>query len=162
MPVRIADAQPEHLADVAAIYAAEVQDSPATFDLVAPGVEHWQAHVDGPYELLVAITADELVTGYAKTGRFRDKAAYASTAETSVYVHRDHRGAGVGDALYTALLARLDAGPQRTAVAGITQPNAASMRLHARHGFAIVGTFHEVGVKDGRAWDVTWLERPLR
>ncbi len=161
MPVRIADAQPEQLAAIAAIYATEVEQSPATFDLDAPGPEYWQALIDGPHELLVAVTDDGTVAGYAKTGRFRDKAAYSTTAETTVYAHRDHRGAGVGDALYGALLGRLDAGPQRMAVAGITQPNESSMRLHARHGFTVVGTFHEVGVKDGRAWDVTWLERSL-
>ena len=49
----------------------------------------------------------------------------------------------------------------RLAVAGVTQPNEASDRLHRRHGFTEVGTFHGVGVKQGRAWDVLWLERPL-
>jgi phosphinothricin acetyltransferase len=43
----------------------------------------------------------------------------------------------------------------------VALPNEASERLHRAHGFAEVGTFHAVGVKLGRLWDVTWYERPL-
>ena len=95
------------------------------------------------------------------SGTFKVKPAYDTTVETSVYVHSGHRGAGVGDALYAGLFERLDATPLRLAVAGLTQPNEPSDRLHRRHGFTEVGTFHGVGVKLGRAWDVLWLERPL-
>jgi phosphinothricin acetyltransferase len=73
------------------------------------------------------------------------------------------QGRGVGHALYAALLERLEADDRRRlAVAGIALPNAASERLHLAHGFTPVGTFHSVGVKFGREWDVRWYERRLR
>ena len=50
----------------------------------------------------------------------------------------------------------------QVALAGITLPNEASVRLHARFGFSPVGVFHEVGRKFGRYWDVAWYEKPLR
>ncbi len=59
-------------------------------------------------ELLVAVEDGE-VLGFAKSGPFKDRPAYDTTRETSAYVHTDHRGKGVGNALYTELLRRLDA-----------------------------------------------------
>ena len=146
---------------MAAIYEAAVRDTSATFDLRAPDEAHWRAALSGPYELLVARDEAGTVAGYAKTGRFRDRAAYDTTVETSVYVAESHRSRGIGHLLYTALLARLAEGPQTMAIAGVTQPNEPSMRLHLAHGFTVVGTFREVGIKFGRAWDVTFLQRPV-
>jgi len=102
------------------------------------------------------------VVGFAKSGQFKDRPAYDTTRETSAYVHADHRGKGVGNALYTELLRRLDATEGlRLAVGGVTQPNPASEALHAAHGFTVVGTFEDVGEKLGKAWSVRWYQRPL-
>ena len=162
----VRDAVREDLPAIAAIYAAAADATPATFDLEGPPLAWWEATLAAcdpaaGHVLLVAVHGDELV-GYAKSGVFKEKAAYATTCETSVYVADDHRARGVGDALYRELLARLDASRARLAVAGVTEPNAASERLHLAHGFTEVGTFHGVGVKLGRAWDVRWYERRLR
>ncbi len=91
----------------------------------------------------------------------KEKPAYATTVETSVYVDGEHRGRRVGHALYAALLERLDASGLRLAVAGVALPNDASERLHRAHGFREIGVFEGVGVKHGRAWDVRWFQRPL-
>jgi phosphinothricin acetyltransferase len=104
----------------------------------------------------------ERVLGYAKSGEFRERPAYASTREVSVYVAENARRGGVGGALYGELLRRLEGRGLRLAVGGVTQPNAASDRLHLAHGFTEVGTFHAVGVKFGKPWDVRWYERPLK
>ena len=112
------------------------------------------------HHLMVA-TDGETVLGYARSGRHKEKPAYATTVETSVYVAGEHRGRRVGQALYAALLERLDASDRRLAVAGVALPNAASERLHRAHGFTEVGVFEGVGVKHGRAWDVRWFQRPL-
>jgi phosphinothricin acetyltransferase len=101
------------------------------------------------------------VLGYAKSGQFKERAAYSTTVETSVYVDEAARGEGVGTALYRALLERLEASDLRLAVAGVTEPNPASTRLHLALGFERVGTFDGVGVKFGRPWSVTWYQRPL-
>lgn len=111
---------------------------------------------------MLAALAGGRVVGYAKSGEFRERPAYASTREVSAYVAEECRGRGVGSALYSELLARLDGIGLRLAVGGVTQPNPASNALHLALGFTEVGTFHEVGVKDGQAWDVRWYERALR
>ena len=165
LPV-VRDAVRGDLPAIAAIYAAAAEDTPATFDLAGPPLSWWEKTLaacdPAAGQLLMVAQRDAELLGYAKSGRFKEKAAYATTCETSVYVAGEHRGAGVGDALYRELLARLDASGLRLAVAGVTEPNPVSERLHLAHGFTEVGTFRGVGVKLGRAWDVRWYQRPLR
>jgi phosphinothricin acetyltransferase len=160
----VVDARPEHLEAIAAIYAAAVE-TPVTFDLEPPPLERWRATLRSTdpvagNELIVALADDEVV-GYAKSGPHKERGGYATTRETSVYVHADHRGRGVGHALYGELLARLERAPVLLAVAGVTSPNPASERLHVAHGFTEVGVFRGVGLKFGRTWDVRWYQRPL-
>lgn len=155
----------EHLPAIAEVYAAAVL-TPATFDLDPKPFPWWERVLDevDPTTgrlLLVGLEGDR-VLGYAKSGEFKEKAAYASTREVSVYLAEDCRGRGVGAALYADLLARLDGIGLRLAVGGVTQPNPASNALHLSLGFTEVGTFDEVGVKLGRAWDVRWYQRRLR
>jgi L-amino acid N-acyltransferase YncA len=162
---RIADATAEHLDSIASIYDAVVADSPATFDLEPPPIEHWQRALAATdphagHFLLVALDGDA-VLGYALSTRFMERAAYDSTCLTSVYVAADARGRKVGTSLYRGLFERLDASPLSLAVAGITEPNEASTALHLAFGFERVGTFTDVGVKFGRPWSVTWYQRPL-
>ena len=71
-------------------------------------------------------------------------------------------GNGIGSRLYAALFDSLKDEDIERVVAGITLPNPASVRLHRRFGFRLVGTFHRVGRKFERFWDVSWFERPLR
>jgi phosphinothricin acetyltransferase len=160
--VTIRQARPADLPAVAAIYAAAAEETYATFDVAGHPVQWWEDVLgDGKHELVVAADGAE-VLGYARSARHKEKPAYSTTCETSVYVAEAARGRGVGHALYADLLARLEAGPRLLAVAGVAVPNDASERLHRAHGFSVVGTFHSVGVKFGREWDVTWYERPLR
>jgi phosphinothricin acetyltransferase len=160
------DATPEHLDQIAEIYAAVVRSSPATFDIDAPNVAWWREALErsdpeaGHY-LLAALDGEGTVLGYAKSGLHKLRAAYATTCETSLYVAEAARGRGVGAALYSALFERLDSSSLRLAVAGITQPNPASTALHLAFDFQLVGTFEGVGVKFGRPWSVTWYQRPL-
>jgi phosphinothricin acetyltransferase len=158
-------ATPADLRAVAAIYAYYVLAGPATFDLVPPPPERWQEvlahlHPAAGHHLLVA-RVDGDVVGWVKSGAHREKPAYATSVETSVYVAHGATGAGVGGALYRALFVLLPAAGIHRAYAGITQPNPASVALHRRHGFRHVGTFTQVGRKFGRWWDVAWYERPV-
>lgn len=151
------------MARVAAIYGHYVRTSHCTFDLRAPTVADWEQRFDdhvarGPYDLLVA-EHDGRIIGYAKTGEFRNKAAYASSVEVSVYRDHDAVISGVGTRLYGVLFA----GMRRVhrAYAGIALPNPASIALHERFGFTHVGTYGEVGRKFDRYWDVAWYERRI-
>jgi L-amino acid N-acyltransferase YncA len=165
--VEVVAAESHHLPEIAAIYAEEVRSSAATFDLEAPGLGYWarsleQVDPDAGHHLLAALDpGDGRVLGYAKSGRFRERAAYDTTCEVSIYLARDARGRGVAKALYARLFELLDASPLHLAVAGMTEPNPASHALPRAFGFERVGTFSGVGIKFGRAWDVTWYQRPL-
>jgi phosphinothricin acetyltransferase len=114
----------------------------------------------GPYRLVVAEAEGELL-GYACSHPWRPKAAYETSVETSVYCAHGASGRGLGTQLYAALFAALAGLDIHRAYAGITLPNAASERLHARYGFERLAVFSEVGRKQGRYWDVLWLEKKL-
>lgn len=109
----------------------------------------------------LAAEVDGRFAGYAKAGIWRERDAYARTAETGLYVADGLRGRGVGRALYAALLERLRAAGFRTVVAGVTLPNEASVRLHEAVGFRPVGVFHAVGHKFGAWHDVGFWELDL-
>ncbi len=99
----IVAAQPEHLDGIARIYRHYVETSPATFDLVDPDPAHWRQLLadtdpDVGYFFLVALDDDGDVVAYAYSRRFRDRAAYDTTCETSVYVDHAAHGRGIGKA----------------------------------------------------------------
>ena len=147
------------------IYNHYVVNTPITFDIEPYTVERraaWfeQFGTSGRYQLLVA-EADSVVIGYAGTTRFRVKAAYDPTVETTIYCAPEAAGKGIGTQLYSALFAALASEDIRRIVAGYTMPNPASAALHKRFGFNLVGVFPENGRKFGRYWDVAWLDRPL-
>jgi phosphinothricin acetyltransferase len=147
------------------IYNYYVIHTPITFDLepfsVAERCE-WFRHYSAsrPYRLLIAET-DGLVVGYVTSSRFRPKAAYETSVETSIYLAPEAMGRGVGTDLYSALFAALAEEDLHRAYAGVTLPNAASMALHRKFGFRSIGVYREVGRKFGKYWDVEWFEKPL-
>lgn len=147
----------------AAIYAPSVYGSATSFETVAPDAAEFARRiheVTRRYPWLVA--EDEgRVTGYAYGTQHRARAAYRWTTEVAVYVDAGHRGRGVGRSLYGALLSLLRRQGLRTAVAGITLPNQASIALHEACGFTHVGVFHRSGFKAGAWHDVGWWELDL-
>jgi L-amino acid N-acyltransferase YncA len=159
--MRIERATPAHADGIAAIYDEAARTTPATFDLQGHEPDWWAGVIAATdYPFFVALDGE--LIGFARAAQHKVKPAYGTTCETSVYVGASARGRGVGRALYDALLAELDAAPGLLlAVAGITEPNPVSVALHTACGFTPVGTFHNVGEKLGRTWDVTWYERPL-
>ena len=148
------------------IYNHYVINTTITFDLqpfTPDGRRAWfnEHSATGRHRLLVAAD-EEMVLGYATSSRWRPKAAYDTTVETSVYCRADALRRGVGTALYTALFDTLRSEDIYRIVAGVSLPNPGSITLHERFGFRQVGVFPGVGRKFGRFWDVCWLERPLR
>ena len=148
------------------IYNHYVANTAITFDLqpfTSDGRRAWfdEHAATGRHRLLVA--ADEgSVLGYATSSRWRPKAAYDTTVETSLYCRADAVGRGIGTALYTALFDALGAEDIHRIVAGVSLPNPASIALHERFAFRSVGVFPGVGRKFGKFWDVAWFERPLK
>ena len=160
--------RPAVVADLPAItdiYNHYIVHTPVTFDIEPVTVEQRRTWFDkfanaGPYRLLVAVEADD-VLGYAGTFRFREKAAYQTSVETTIYCRADATGRGIGARLYDALFDALKDEDVHRAYAGTTLPNDASLRLHRKCGFTEIGVYHEVGRKFDRYWDVMWWERPL-
>ena len=108
------------------------------------------------------VIADEhQVAGYAYATRWRVRHAYRYSVETTVYLAREHAGAGLGTRLVAELLARLRQGGYRLAIGGIALPNAASVALHEKMGFRRVAVFNEVGFKDGCWLDVGYWQYNL-
>lgn len=99
------------------------------------------------------------VVGYARSGVWRERAAYAWTAEIGLYVDHAARGRGLGTTLYDALLIELEQRGFRSAVAGITLPNEPSISLHRKLGFEHVGTFADAGWKHGAWHAVDWWQK---
>lgn len=145
------------------IYNHYVIHTPVTFDVEPYTVEErevWfnQFGDSGRYRIWVAEDSG-VVAGYACTMRFRPKAAYETTVETSIYCANDATGKGIGARLYAALFEALREEDIHRYVAGYTLPNPASAALHERFRFKRVGVFTENGRKFGRYWDVAWNER---
>lgn len=149
------------------LYNHYVRETPITFDTEPFAPEERRPWLlshpeDGPYRLRVATDADsQEILGYASSGPYRPKPAYATSVETTVYVAPHAGGRGIGSLLYASLFDALAGEDVHRAYAAVAQPNEASARLHARFGFRPVGTYREVGRKFGRYWDVAWYERRL-
>lgn len=148
------------------VYNHYVLHSPATFDITPLRrvdrlpwlLEHAEG---GRHRMFVAVDERGQVAGWATTSRFRERPAYATTVESSVYLRPESTGAGLGSRLYQALFDSIRSEDIERIVAGITQPSPASLALHRRFGFRPIGTFSRVGRKFGEYWDVAWYERPL-
>jgi L-amino acid N-acyltransferase YncA len=150
-------------AAVAAIYEPYVLETAITFETEPPGAGEMAERIARAIEAHAWLVLEEAgrVRGYAYGGTFRSRAAYRFSTEVSVYVERGRARTGAGRALYGALLDRLAERGFRTAVAGMTVPNAASEALHRAMGFEPVGTYREIGYKFGAWHDVAWFQRRL-
>ncbi|QFY59464.1 N-acetyltransferase family protein [Rhizobium grahamii] len=109
------------------------------------------------FPVLVA-EKDGRIAGYASYGDWRAFEGFRHTVEHSVYVEKDHQGAGIGKLLMKALIARAAENGIHVMIAGIEAGNVASIGLHEKLGFRNGGTFHEVGIKFGRWLDLTFME----
>ena len=147
----------------AAIYAPSVEGSPTSFEEVAPSAADLAARIErvaATHPWLVAESGGEVV-GYAYACPHAERPAYRWAADVSIYVAAGRQGEGIGRALYTELLDRLLRQGLRTACAGITLPNPASVALHESLGFARVGVLEKIGWKDGSWRDVGWWQLQL-
>jgi len=143
---------------IAAIYAAGMATGNATFETSVPPWEQWDAkHLASPR--LVAVDEHDRVLGWAALSPVSDRCAYAGVAEESVYVAADAAGQGIGTALLEQLLAESDAAGLWTIQTGIFTENEASLTLHRRAGFRVVGVRERLGQLSGRWRDVVLLER---
>ncbi len=155
-------------APIRAIYNHEVQHHTSTFDLVTRTLEDqraWLAARRGAFAAVVATVDDgdgaEEVVGFASLSPYKERAAYATTVEDSVYVARDHAGLGIGRALMEHLIQVARSSGFHCIIGRIEASSAASRALHTACGFELVGIEREVGRKFRRWLDVAVVQLML-
>ncbi len=153
----------EDLAAINDIYNHYVIHSTTTYD-VEPNsaVERarWFAEHGTAHPVTVAVRDGE-VLGFGSLSRFRTRFAYRHSVEDSVFVRHDRFRQGIGSAILEDLIARASALGHHTVIGGIDAEQEPSIALHARHGFAEIARFKEVGHKFGRWLDVVFMQRML-
>ena len=142
---------------VRSVYEEGIATGNATFETAAPEWERWDAGHRADCRLVACDTAG--VAGFAALSPVSARRVYAGVAEVSVYVARRARGMGMGLRLLQELVRASEAAGVWTLQAGIFPENVASLALHARCGFRVVGTRERIGQRDGRWRDVVLMER---
>ncbi len=161
----IRSAEVGDLEAIRSIYAIEVLEHSASFEITVPGVEEMKTRWLGvteaglPYRV---VEVDGLVSGYAYATPYRPRPGYRYTLENSVYVARPLQRQGLGYALLTDLIGRCVAVGARQLVAVIgDSEHLASIRLHEKAGFRTVGVLEAVGWKFERWIDSVIMQRSL-
>ena len=165
MSLIIRDAVAADIPAITAIYTVEVTDFVNTYEYEVPNEAEMSRRMQDitgrGYPYLTAELDGDII-GYAYASSFRSRAAYHWVVENSVYVAASAQGRGIGAALMQALIDACIARGFRQMVAVIGEPaNTASIRLHERFGFQLVGVFRGLGRKHGRWLDTVQMQRAL-
>ena len=150
--------RPEDADQVLAIYQAGLDTGHASFETRAPSWEHFDAGRLPDHRHVATGPHDELL-GWIAVSSISTRPVYVGVVEHSLYIHPDARGRGVGTALLNALIASTEAAGIWTIQSGVFPENTASLTLHRKAGFRIVGTRERIGRHHGRWRDVVFLER---
>ena len=143
------------------IYNHEVRNSTATFDLVERTTEEqeeWLTERSGAFSVLVAEMSNKIL-GFASLSPYKSRAAYRTTVEDSIYINEEFRNQGIAGELLFHLLEVAKSSGFHAVIARIGGANEASITLHQRFDFEIVGTEKEIGRKFGKWQDVVVMQR---
>lgn len=168
--ITIRAAAPEDAPALLAIYGPYVAETAITFEYDIPSEEEFRRRIRSvlsKYPYLAAERNGEIL-GYAYAGPFKERAAYAWSAEASIYVARDKKGLGIGGALYRTLETVLAAQGILNLYACIACPQEEdeyltgdSVAFHTHMGYRLAGRFRQCGCKFGRWYDMVWMEKQL-
>lgn len=153
-PMRASDAE-----EVLAIYQAGLDGGQASFEATAPSWAAFDAARPPELRFVATEAATGQVLGWVAAARVSDRCAYAGVVEHSVYVHPQARGRGIGTRLLETLIAATEAAGIWTIQSGIFPENTASLAVHRRCGFEVVGVRRRLGRHHGRWRDVVFVER---
>lgn len=157
IPVEIRPLLPEDWPSVKAIYAEGIATGNATFETETPAWEEWDSkHLRNAR---LAAVMDGKVVGWAALTPVSSRCVYAGVAELSIYIASAMRGKGVGKALLGALIEESEARGFWTLQTGIFPENKASLALHQKLGFRILGRRERIGNMGGSWRDVFLMER---
>jgi L-amino acid N-acyltransferase YncA len=160
----IRDATHKDAAAIASIYNQGIEDRSATLETQLRTAEErteWLSARGHRHPVLVAIDSADKVTGWGSLNAFNPRPAYNHVVDLSVYVAREQRGKGIGDALLSMLETRARTLGYHKMVLAAFPTNAPGMRLYERHDFRTVGIYHEQGWLDDRWVDVIVMEKLL-
>jgi L-amino acid N-acyltransferase YncA len=165
MPISIRPATPADIAAITRIYAHAVEHGTASFETEPPTeaemARRQQKLLEKDYPYVVAEIAGA-VAGYAYAGPYRDRRAYDSCVEDSIYVAPELHRKGIGRLLLTRLIAEAERRDFRQMLGVIgDSANTASIAVHAAVGFRLIGTFQSIGFKHGRWLDTVLMQRAL-
>ncbi len=150
--------------EICDIYNHYVRHSIATFDETEMSREEMQEYLSGiitHYHWLVYESVGN-VLGYAYTSPWKSRCAYKYSLESTIYLHPDYVGKGIGTRLYSALISKVKESGYHALIGGISLPNPASIALHEKMGFQKIGHFREVGFKFDKWIDVGYWELLLK
>ena len=153
----------EDAAAIMAIYNVEVRTQLSTFDLVERTLAEqrmWLTQRSGAFSAVVALLDDDVV-GFASLSPYKERAAYRTTVEDSIYVSRDHPRLGIGRTLMNHVIGIATDSGFHAVIARIEASGTASRALHASCGFELVGIEREVGRKFNRWLDVAIMQLML-
>jgi L-amino acid N-acyltransferase YncA len=158
--------RPATSADVSAIteiYNEAIAETTATFDLepkTTADREAWLSDRDPRFPVIVAETGGRVV-GWAALAPWSDRAGYADTAESAMYVHSGYRNRGIGRQLKRRIIELARHNRFHTLLARVTAESEASVHLNVEFGFEHVGTLKQAGRKFGRLLDVHIMQKIL-
>lgn len=155
--IYIDEMRPEDWNQVKEIYIKGIATGNATFQKEVPAWEEWDTnHI--PVGRIVA-RSEESILGWAAMSSVSSRCVYAGVAEVSVYVSAQSMGKGIGSLLLNALVEASEQHGYWTLQSGIFPENIASIKLHEKHGFRIIGRREKIGKMDGVWRDTLLLER---
>lgn len=146
------------------IYNHEILHGAATFDIEPKSLGdrlEWFRETQQPPHCVIVADDGLMVAGWGCLHPVHTRAAYRFTTEDSVYIHQDRRGEGIGKLILAHLIELARLGGFHSIMAGMSEGNEASVRLHQRFGFELVGVQRQVGYKFERWIDVTWMQKML-
>lgn len=161
MQIRVA--APEDAAALLSVYAPYVERTAITFEYEAPSVAEFENRICRTLEKYPWLAAEEngIILGYAYAAAFKARAAYAWSAETSIYVREGAGRQGIGTLLYKRLEDILRGQHICNLCACITYPNPASISFHEGFGYKMSAHFTSSGFKQGIWHDMVWMEKTL-
>lgn len=146
------------------IYNREVLETAHTFDLHPRTLDEQRRYIDDRSGGLVVLAAEDdggEIVGFGSISFYRDRPGYRTSVENSVYVRQDRQRSGVGSSLLGELIENARAHGFHAMFARIVDAQEASVALHERHGFEMVGIEREAGRKFGKFRDVALMQRLL-
>lgn len=147
----------EHYPNISRIYKEGIETGHATFETIVPEWEDWDKS-KLKHSRLAAIV-DDTVVGWAALSPVSNRCVYGGVAEVSIYISNMHKGKGIGTALISKLIDDSEANGIWTLQSGMFPENEATVALHQRFGFRLVGYREKIG-KLGNTWrDTIIMER---